>query len=209
MELSVGFAVTGALAPGEAPLGLVGLAPGDRLILTKPLGTGVVLAADVQARAHGAWVQALHASLLRANDAAASVARRLGARCATDVSGFGLAHHLGLLLRASGVGAVLDAAALPALPGALELLASGLRSTYHAQNVAAAAVLCDARALESRPAGALLFDPQTSGGLLFGVAAERADAAVAALRAAGDLGAAAHGHVVPGPTRIESGTFLA
>jgi selenide,water dikinase len=202
-ELQVGFAVTGELAPGAALLGLAGLVPGDRLILSKPLGTGVLLAADMQARARGAWIQALHASLLRANDAAAEVARRFGARAATDVSGFGLAHHLGLLLRASGVAAALDAAALPALAGALALLASGLRSTYHAQNVAAAAELCDARELEARPAGALLFDPQTSGGLLFGVAEERADAAVAALHEAGDPGAAAIGHVLPGPPRLD------
>ena len=202
MELQVGLAVTGELAPGDAPLGLAGLAPGDRLILGKPLGTGVVLAADMQGRASGAWIQALHASLARVNDVAAGVARRFGAHACTDVSGFGLAHHLGLLLRASGVSAALEADALPALPGALALLASGLRSTYHAQNVATALELCDALDLEARPAGALLFDPQTSGGLLFGVAAEGAEATVAALRAAGELAAAAIGRVAAGPPRI-------
>ena len=202
MELQVGLAVTGELTPGVALLGLEGLVPGDRLILSKPLGSGVVLAADMQGRASGACVQAVHASLLRANAAAARVARDFGARACTDVSGFGLAHHLGTLLRASCVGAALDADALAALPGSLELLASGLRSTFHAQNVAAAAQLCDAFALEARPAGALLFDPQTSGGLLFGVAAERAEAALAALREAGDRGAAAIGRVVAGSARI-------
>jgi selenide,water dikinase len=202
-ELQVGLAVTGELAPGDAPLGLAGLVPGDRLILTKPLGTGVVLAADMQGRASGAEVQAAHASLVRANDAAGEVARRFGARACTDVSGFGLAHHLGALLRASGVGAALEADALPALPGALELLASGLRSTFHAQNVAVSLELCDALALEATPGGALLFDPQTSGGLLFGVSVERADATLAALREAGDAAAAAIGHVVAGPAHIE------
>jgi selenide,water dikinase len=147
-------------------------------------------------------VQAAHASLVRTNEVAARVARSFGARACTDVSGFGLAHHLGALLRASGVGAVLEAELLPTLPGALELLASGLRSTFHAQNVASAAELCEL-ALEARPAGALLFDPQTSGGLLFGVAAEHAEAAVVALREAGDLGAAAIGSVVAGSPRIE------
>ena len=63
--------------------------------------------------------------------------------------------------------------------------------------------MCDAAALDARPGGSLLFDPQTSGGLLFGVAAERADAAVAVLHDAGDLGAAAIGHVVAGPARLE------
>jgi len=201
-ELQVGFAVIGKLARGKAPLGLDGLAVGDRLILTKPLGTGVVLAADMQGRASGAWVEAAHASMLRANDGAAALVRRFGVRACTDVSGFGLAHHLGLLLRASGVAAELEAAALPALPGALALLALGLRSTFHAQNVAAAEALADAHALEAEPRGALLFDPQTSGGLLFGVAAEHADAAVAALREEGDAGAAVIGRVVPGPPRL-------
>jgi selenide,water dikinase len=202
-EIQVGLAVTGELAAGDAPLGLDGLVPGDRLILTKPLGTGVVLAADMQGRASGAEVQAAHASLVRANDAAAEVARRFGARACTDVSGFGLAHHLGSLLLASGVGAALEADALPALPGALALLASGLRSTFHTQNVAVSLELCDTLALEATPGGALLFDPQTSGGLLFGVSVERADATLAALREAGDAAAAAIGHVVAGPARIE------
>jgi len=192
-ELQVGLAVTGELPPGEPWLGLDGLRAGDRLILT----------ADMQGRASGASVQAAHASLLRANDAAARLARRFGASACTDVSGFGLAQHLGALLRASGVGAVLEAAALPALPGARELLSAGVRSTFHAQNVAAAAELCDAAELDARPGGPLLFDPQTSGGLLFGVPAERADAAVAVLHDAGELGAAAIGRVVAGPPEID------
>jgi selenide,water dikinase len=203
-ELSVGLAVTGELAPGEAWLGQSGLRPGDRLILTKPLGTGVVLAADMQGRARGADVQAAHASMLRANDAAACIARRFAAAACTDISGFGLAQHLGLLLRASGVGATLALDALPALQGARELLAEGVRSTYHAQNVAAAGELCDAPARESLRGGALLFDPQTSGGLLFGVAEERAEEAVAALREARDGGAAVIGRVIGGAARIDA-----
>jgi selenide,water dikinase len=202
-ELQVGLAVTGELAPGEAPLGLAGLRPGDRLVLTKALGTGVVLAADMQGRAHGAWVEAAHAALLRANAEAAAVARRFGAVAATDVSGFGLAVHLGALLGASGAGARLDLAALPALPGARELFGFGLRSTFHAQNAEAAAAWLDAPSAEATPAGALLFDPQTSGGLLFSVGPERAGDALAALHAAGDRAAAAIGEVVAGPPRIE------
>jgi selenide,water dikinase len=202
-ELEVGLAVVGGLAPGEAAFGQDGLVPGDALILSKALGSGVVLAADMQGRASGREVAAAHAALLRPNDAAARVARREGARACTDVSGFGLAHHLGGLLRASGAGAVLEAEALPALPGALALLAAGVRSTFHAQNVAAAAGLCDAAALEARPGGPLLFDPQTSGGLLFALPAERASAAVAVLRDAGDLAARVIGRVVAGPPRIE------
>jgi selenide, water dikinase len=204
-ELSVGLALWGELAPGEAWLGQNGLRPGDRLLLTKPLGTGVVLAADMQGRASGADVQAAHASMLRANDAAARAARRFGASACTDVSGFGLAQHLGQLLAVSRAGAVLALGALPALPGARALLAEGLRSTAHAQNLAAAATSCDAAALEAQPGGALLFDPQTSGGLLFGVAPERAEEAVAALRGEGDAAAAVIGRIVGGAPRIEAG----
>jgi selenide,water dikinase len=201
-ELQVGLAITGELGPGEAPLGLAGLAPGDRLLLSKPLGTGVLLAADMQGGARGVWVETLHRALLRANDAAAAVARRFEARAATDVSGFGLGQHLGEMLRASGVSASLESAALPALPGARALLGGGVRSTFHAQNVASASLLCDAGRLEARPEGALLFDPQTSGGLLFGVSAERAHAALTALREGGDEEAACIGRVEPGPAQI-------
>jgi selenide,water dikinase len=198
----VGLAITGELAPGEPPLGLDGLAPGDRLVLSKPLGSGVLLAADMQGRARGEWIEALHLSLLRANDAAAVVARRFGARAATDISGFGLAQHLGAMLRASGLAASVDAAALPSYPGALSLLRDGVRSTFHGQNVASASLLCDATSLEQRPEGALLFDPQTSGGLLFGVSAEQADRALAALQEGGDRGAAVIGRVEAGPPQL-------
>jgi selenide,water dikinase len=102
------------------------------------------------------------------------------------VSGFGLAGHLLELVRASGVSATVDLERIPSLPGALELLEAGTRSSYHEQNATLrSAIEVDARQAAS-PALDLLFDPQTSGGLLFAVAAERVVATLAALRAAGD-----------------------
>lgn len=193
LELVVGLAVLGELANGEAPIAKAGLAPGDALILTKALGTGVVLAADMRGIARAEWMQAAHASMLSANDRAAIVARRF-ARACTDVSGFGLAGHLGEMLAASGVGAELDARALPALPGARDLLARGLRSTYAAQTAEAAPPLLGGDAI----AHALLCDPQTSGGLVFGVAASRTEEALAALHGAGETEAVAIGRVVTG-----------
>ncbi|HEU4427497.1 MAG TPA: selenide, water dikinase SelD, partial [Myxococcota bacterium] len=189
-ELTIGLAVLGDLAPGDAPLTKAGLTPGDVLVLTKPLGTGVVLAADMRALARGAWVRAAHAAMLRPNQRAAAVARRF-ARAATDVSGFGLAGHLGEMLAASGVAAELDASALPALPGAHALLARGVRSTAAPPNAEAAPPFAGGDAL----AHALACDPQTSGGLLFSVASDRATAALAALHAGGDAQAAAIGRV--------------
>jgi selenide,water dikinase len=169
-ELFVGLSVTGELGAGEPLLAKSGLRPGDALILTKPLGTGVVLAADMQGRAPGRVLEATFASMLQPNLEAAAAARALGASACTDVSGFGLAGHLGELLRASGVAASLDLDALPALPGALELLAAGLRSSSHAQNEVLPEGLRLPPGAASHPAYPLLFDPQTSGGLLFGSA---------------------------------------
>jgi selenide,water dikinase len=167
-ELFVGLSVTGELAAGEPLLAKSGLRPGDALILSKPLGTGVVLAADMQGRASGRVLEATLASMLQPNTGAAAAARAAGARACTDVSGFGLAGHLGELLRAGGVAASLELDALPALPGALELLAAGLRSSAHAQNEALPPGLRLEPSAASHPAYPLLFDPQTSGGLLFG-----------------------------------------
>lgn len=193
-ELLVGLSVTGELA-GEA-LPRDRLRPGDLLLLCKPLGTGVVLAADMQGLASGRWLQAAIASMCRDNAAAARIAREADAHACTDVSGFGLALHLAPLLRASGVSARIELAALPALPGAVRLLERGLRSTFHAENARGASeLLASAAGVAADPRYALLFDPQTSGGLLFGAAPERARAALAALRAHGDCEAAPIGAI--------------
>jgi selenide,water dikinase len=175
-EASLGFAVTGLAAPG----GLWrkgGLRPGDALVLTKPLGTGIVLAAQMQGRARVDWLQATLESMARSNGAAAGVLRRFEVRACTDVTGFGLGGHLMEMLRVSGAGAVLEGE-LPALPGARELSREGVASTLAPAN----------RAWLDLPEGveaALLADPQTSGGLLAGVSGGEAEACVAALLAAG------------------------
>jgi selenide,water dikinase len=195
-ELAVGIAIDGE---ADGPLLCKqGLRAGEVLVLSKPLGTGVVLAADMQGRASGRALRAAIASMLRPNAEAARIARHAGARACTDVSGFGLAVHLGEMLRASGVCARIDLATLPALPDAPQLLASGLRSTFHAQNEEASAPLAWAPGCAGDPRAALLFDPQTSGGLLFGATPARAREAVSALREHGDCEAAVIGEVVPG-----------
>lgn len=196
-QLIVGFSIDGFAPPGGRLLTLGGLAPGQALVLTKPLGTGVLFRADMQARARGPWVEAALASMLRLNAAAARVALELGASAATDVTGFGLVGHLATMVRASGVGAVLELDAVPALDGAVELLAQGFRSTFHGENERAKrGVLLGAGAAD-HPKLELLFDPQTSGGLLFAVAPERAGEAVEKLVAGGDGRAAIIGRTVP------------
>ncbi len=195
-----GFAMHGWVEP-DAILRKSGARPGDRLVLTKPLGTGVVLAAARMGVAPAEWVEAAHASMTRSNGPAMRLLKTHGVRACTDVTGFGLAGHLGELLRASGAGAQLDAAAIPALPGARELLAAGWRSSFHAANERAGAPGQRSSPIDTVLA-ALMHDPQTSGGLLAAVPA----AALADLeRACGSAGQALYvlGEVTDGPPTWE------
>jgi selenide,water dikinase len=195
-ELYVGLSVLGSAE--DEPFAASALVAGDRLVLTRALGTGVLLAADMRGLLRGADLAALLPALARSNHEAARIARAAGARACTDISGFGLARHASELLRASGVSARLRVGALPAWPAARALLARGVRSTFHEQNL----LLPQGSSVQADPGvdpvdAELLFDPQTSGGLLFGVAPERADETVAALRTAGDVDAAVIGEVAP------------
>jgi len=196
-ELAVGFAVWGDAPERGALRTLVGLRAGDRLILTRPLGSGVLWRADMSGAARGEWMAAAVASMCRSNAAAAAVLAEVDASAATDVTGFGLAGHLRALLAASGVSARLSLPALPLLPGAAECLARGIRSSFHAENARVRHLIAGARPPDGTPALEILFDPQTGGGLLFGVRPERQAAALAALHAGGDRHAAVIGEVLP------------
>ncbi len=196
-EPLVGFQVEGIAEDGARLLALDRLEPGQELVLTKALGTGVVFHADMKGEARGAWVLAALDSMQRNNGAAAEVAVACGATAATDVTGFGLAGHLAEMCRASGVTAALDVDSLPALPGALELMARGERSTSHEQNERARKGIRLADGANGHPKLPLLFDPQTSGGLVFGVPPAQLETCLAQLRRAGET--ATHiGQVVEG-----------
>lgn len=198
-ELIVGFNIEGLAAGTGARATLLpidGLEVGQKLVLTKALGTGVLFHADMQGRARGPWVEAALASMARTNAAAARVALDCGATAATDITGFGVVGHLAEMVRSSGVSGVVDVANVVALPGAVELLSLGLRSTFHPENARMKRGILIRQQAERHPHLDLLFDPQTSGGLLFGVAAERAEEAIERLVAAGDGAAAVIGEVV-------------
>jgi selenide, water dikinase len=179
-ELALGFAVTGRTRPG-CLMRKAGLRPGDRLILTKPLGTGVILAAEMRGRAKAGMVEAAIAAMLQSAAAASAALAAHGATACTDVTGFGLLGHLVEMLAASAADARLDPAAMPALPGAVELFAAGLASSLDAANRAALAALATGEAAADPALAALLIDPQTAGGLLAGVPAERAALCLAEL----------------------------
>lgn len=178
-ELTLGFTALGDLE-GRDPVRLSGAAPGDVLILTKPLGTGVLLAAEMRGCARGRDIAGALGAMARSSGPAA---RALAgpARAMTDVTGFGLAGHLSSLAEASGVSAELDVEAVPLLPGAHALAAAGVRSSLWAEN---AARLSDADAdadLAGDPRVDLLADPQTAGGLLAAVPQDQAPAVLEAL----------------------------
>src|SRR5262249_8249337 len=183
-ELALGFAVTGRPRRGKL-LRKGGLRPGDRLILTKPLGTGVILAADARGVAPARIVEGAITAMLQSAGPAANCPLFHRATPCTDVTGFGLLGHLLEMLRASDIDAALDPEAIPVLDGALELFARGITSSLHADNVATLAVLDYGHASPTDPIVALLIDPQTAGGLLAGMPAERTAASLAELRELG------------------------
>ncbi|MEQ9491507.1 MAG: selenide, water dikinase SelD [Alphaproteobacteria bacterium] len=194
--LALGFSVTGAVQPGKA-IEKGGLNPGDVLILTKPLGTGVIFAAAAQGKARGRWIDGALASMSRSLAPAMAVVQEYGATGLTDVTGFGLAGHLAEMLDASKADAVLEAASLSALDGAIKLLSDGYRSSLAPANAKTLSTVTDIPREDFGAVENLLCDPQTAGGLLAGVPADRADACLAALRAAGDGQAAVIGRVEP------------
>jgi len=181
-ELALGFAITGRPRPGKL-LRKAGLRPGDRLMLTKPLGTGVILAASARGLISSRLVEAAIATMTQPAAPAAACLLAHRATACTDVTGFGILGHLTEMLRASDADAVLDPDAIPALDGALLLLGRGVTSSLHADNTAGLAALSPpAQEHEIAP---LLIDPQTAGGLLAGVPAESATACLQQLRELG------------------------
>ncbi len=202
--LALGFAVTGEGARNRlTPKG--GASPGDILILTKALGTGVIFAAAMRGMASSRSISAALGSQRLSNSAAADVLRRCGASGVTDVTGFGLAGHLAEMLAAGGVCAALEVSRIPFLAGAKDLAEAGYASSLMGQNREALLTIVDGRA---DPAlAALLFDPQTSGGLLAAVPAESADDCVAALRDAGYGQAACVGLILGAGAENAAGTL--
>ena len=201
-ELSLGFAVNGLVAH-ERALRKGGLRPGDALILSKPIGTGTLLAADMRGKAKGRWVLAAIEHMTRSNRRAADILRDHGAHAATDVTGFGLIGHLVEMVRASDVDVTLAVERVPLLDGARECVAGGIFSSLQPQNVRLRRAIRNLDAVSRHPLYALLFDPQTAGGLLASVPAAQAAACVAALRAAGYAQAAAIGRVLPRSDALE------
>jgi selenide,water dikinase len=190
-EPKYGMAVVGEVHPDHM-LTNAGYRPGDALILTKPLGIGIITTAIKRQVAPAAVAEAAVASMTRLNDVAARVAVEGGSQGATDVTGFGLLGHLGR--------AVISAADVPIVDGAAALASDGVVPGGTGRNLAHVEPQLDRGGADELTV-TLLADAQTSGGLVFGVAPDRADAALAELASSGHT-AARIGEIVAGSGRL-------
>jgi selenide,water dikinase len=183
-EPKYGAAVTGTIHPQRIVTNAAAQ-PGDLLVLTKPIGTGIISTAIKAARAPADVVAAAVESMVRLNAAASAAMLEVGVHAATDVTGFGLLGHLREMLAASGVGAELHAAAVPVLPGTLDLLAQGYVPGGSRRNLDAVHAWITVAPAVPDHVPLLLADAQTSGGLLIAAPADRAAQLQAALQAHG------------------------
>ena len=170
-EVKYGLSVTGRVHPKKI-LSNASASAGEQLVLTKPIGTGLLATAMKQGSLSAGATEALYASMTRLNAHAASEAVRVGARSATDVTGFGLLGHAYHLAQGSNVTLVIERGRVPLLPEAHALATAGLRTGGLERNesyLASRITWQDATTVDR----ALLQDPQTSGGLLVAVPADR------------------------------------
>ncbi len=184
-DLTIGYTVIGSLA-GRPPMTKGNLNAGDKLILTKPVGTGVLLVGHAECVTRAEWMDGMLSRMLLSNAAGAKIAREFDVAGLTDVTGFGLAGHLLEMLDAADCEATVSLSALPLLDGFREMSVAGLQSTLAPANRETADRLDvpQESVLEDSAFNAL-FDPQTSGGLLIAIAEPKCDDLVAALREAG------------------------
>ena len=193
-EVQLGLSVSGSIDP-DGILRKGGLRPGDRLVLTKPIGTGTLLAADMRGKAKARWVDGAIRAMLQSNRDAAGAVRAHAGRSCTDVTGFGLLGHLVEMTKASGVDARVELGKVPILDGAEDTASLGFLSSLQPQNVRLRRAVANVETAGADPRYPLLFDPQTAGGLLAGVPAGEADACVGRLHTLGYTHAAVIGTI--------------
>jgi selenide,water dikinase len=185
-EVKFGLAVTGRVDP-RVMLTNAGAKVGERLVLTKPIGTGLLATALKRGELAPPDERVLIETMATLNARASRAARALEVRCATDVTGFGLLGHASHIARASGVTVVIRAEAVPVLPGAREAIARGVRTGGGERNAAFVEPLVEWGAT-SEMHRALLVDPQTSGGLLLSLPSARVAEYLSAVPGAVEIG---------------------
>jgi selenide, water dikinase len=175
--------------------------PGLDLVLTKPLGTGIISSAIKARRASASSIEAAVTSMSRLNRAASEAMIEVRAAAATDVTGFGLMGHLKEML-GDGLDAVVELDAVPLLPGAVELAAEGILPGGTDRNIEAVGPFVDGGTLDDARR-AVLFDAQTSGGLLIAVLPEATRTLIDSARERGEAGAVRIGGLTEGTGRIK------
>jgi len=196
-ELKFGCSITGLIDPKDV-WSNAGAKAGHRLVLTKPLGTGILGSAIKQGKLDAESEAEVTRNMAALNRGACEAGRKIGGvSAATDITGFGLAGHAGQMAKASGVTIRIDAATLPVYPRAAELAKGGLKTRGDKSNRAFLKGRYETAASVEPVREDLCFDPQTSGGLLLVVAPDRVDALVSALKAASTPAAAVIGEVLP------------
>ena len=182
-ELGFGLSVNGTIAK-NALLTKSNLHNGQVLVLTKPLGSGTLFAANMRGQAQGDWIDNALQQVLISNRQAASIIHQYGATACTDITGFGLLGHLLEMLNATtNCSAQIIMDKLPILTGAAETTKAGWLSTLHPENSRADQQLSNAEEFSQHPYYPLLFDPQTAGGLLAVLPSDQVDQCLEALRA--------------------------
>ncbi len=197
-EPKYGLTVIGELHPDRVVRNATAR-PGDLLVLTKPIGTGVIATAIKKDAAPPDMIRTAVASMTTLNRGAAESMMAVGVSAATDITGFGLLGHLRSMARASGVSARIRAAAVPLLPGALELARAGHIPGGTQRNLTDTAGDVSFAVSVDPVVRILLADAQTSGGLLIALPAERLDALLSRLREAGTPAADTIGEIIAGP----------
>ena len=183
-EPKYGFAITGTVDP-ERMITNGGAAAGDMLVLTKPLGTGVITTALKAGAAPAGVMDAAAALMTRLNDSAGAAAVAVGVAAGTDVTGFGLLGHLGEMANASGVTAVVDPERVPIIDGTADLYEAGHFPGGSKRNRRSLQGSVDVGTTDDTTLN-LLYDAQTNGGLLLAVSPDHADSLVDRLEASGD-----------------------
>lgn len=218
-EAALGLAVNGVADLGQV-MRKGPLETGDVIILTKALGTGTLLAADMRGKAKAGWVAGAIDSMLQSNRKAAEILQRHSCRHCTDVTGFGFLGHLLEMLKyvaedgssqhgaSSPVGAVLNLSAMPLLLGAQECVEEGILSTLHPQNIRCSQAISNISLGAKSSVYPLLFDPQTAGGLIGTVKREAAEALLLALRQGGYSSSAIVGRVTTRTDMAEGAPFI-
>ncbi len=179
-EPKYGLAVTGIVTPGEQ-ITNANAQPGDVLILTKAIGSGIITTAGKAGTATSDSINAAVESMATLNKGAADAMIEIGVNAATDVTGFGLLGHLSQMMKASGTSATLNWSDIPLLPGVLDLAQSGSVSGGTARNMEA----LEGKVVLENGIGELEFmilaDAQTSGGMLISVSKERSNSLIKSL----------------------------